>query len=84
MPPYLKPNRSITEGIIRFDIQLMVSLSAIAPNESYMILDAEVTERNHDLCLRLQTWWDTTIVVSQPNPGYTPVTGTVNRILFHL
>jgi len=73
MPPYLKPYRLITEGIIIFDVQLMVALGAIVLNKRYRILDAEVTEGNHDLCLRLQTCWATTILVSLTNPGYTPV-----------
>jgi len=74
MPPYLKPYRSITEGIIIFDVQLIVALGAIVLNEKYSILDEELTEGNHYLCLRLQTWWATTILVSPSNPGYTPVT----------
>ena len=70
MPPYLRAYSSITEGIIIFDVQLMVALGAIVPHESYRILDAEVTEGNRDLCLRLQTCWAMTILVSHPNPGY--------------
>ena len=52
----------------------MVALGAIVLNETYRILDAELTDGHHDLCLRLQTWWATTILLSLTNPGYTPVT----------
>ena len=84
MPPYLKPYRSITEGIIIFDVRLMVALGAIVLNERYRILDAELTEGNHDLCLRLQTWWAMAIVVSAEPWLYPCHCGGVNRILFHL
>jgi len=70
MPPFIESYSSI----IIFDVHLMVALGAIVPHERYRMLDAEVTDGNRDLCLRLQAYWATTILVSNPNPGYNPYT----------
>jgi len=71
-------------GVTILDLQLMVVLGAIELNERYRILDAELSEGYADLFLQLQTCWDTSVLLSLPNPGYTPDSGGTYRVLFHL